>query len=448
MKRVWEILSGRRTAAALLVVSAVLSVGLACLGADGALAFMKYDAAIGTVAGLAVLCLFGAARTCRRPALLALHLGFALALGGWVGNEFLGEPDGYLRLRAGQEGRVAASETAHGFNLELQDFSIDRWEDTGTVRQYTSRAILREDGENRAEPVSISVNHPLVRAGWWVYQSSYEELENPHTGRPLYFTILSCVNDVGLPCAALGGALLMLGALGFAWTSLRASDSVSAPARRDGAAPGLVRAARGFYGLAFAGAVAMLVHRGVATGHPPMQNLYEFLMCAAALIPVLTWVSAKFDRRDTLLVDAALLVLVMIPVGFVMDGSAKRLMPALQSPFFVPHVGAYVLGYILLVRAAFGVGRRLVGAGFLLLTVGLVLGAAWGKVCWGHWWQFDPKEMWSLATWFVYAAYFHLRPRLSPRATNVFLAVGAVLVVLTLTWVNLSRIFPGMHSYA
>jgi len=449
MKRAWEFLSGRRTAAALLVVFAVLSVGLACLGADGALSFMKYYAAIGTVGGLAVLCLFGAARTFRHPALLALHLGFALALGGWTGNELFGEADGYLRLRAGQEGRVAASETAHGFNLELQDFAIDRWEDTGTVRQYTSRAILREDGENRAEPVEISVNHPLVRAGWWVYQSSFEELENPHTGRPLYFTILSCVNDVGLPYAALGGLLLMLGALGYAWSRLRGEGGMSL----DGGAPApsrapLAVAAHALYALAFAGAAAMLVHRGFATGHPPMQNLYEFLMCAAALIPVLTWVSAKFDRQRTLFVDAALLALVMIPVGFVMDGSAKRLMPALQSPFFVPHVGSYVLGYILLIRAAFGAGRRLVGAGFFLLTVGLVLGAAWGKVCWGHWWQFDPKEMWSLATWLVYAAYFHLRPRLSPRATNVFLAAGAVMVVLTLTWVNLSRLFPGMHSYA
>ena len=211
-----------------------------------------------------------------------------------------------------------------------------------------------------------------------IVDKQVDKVENPHTGRPLYFTILSCVNDVGLPCAALGGALLMLGALGFAWTGLRAKGAMSVPAPHAGAAPGLVRAARGLYGLAFAGAAAMLVHRGFATGHPPMQNLYEFLMCAAALIPVLTWVSAKFDRQRTLFVDAALLALVMIPVGFVMDGSAKRLMPALQSPFFVPHVGAYVLGYILLVRAAFGAGRRLVGAGFLLLTVGLVLGAAWG----------------------------------------------------------------------
>ena len=154
------------------------------------------------------------------------------------------------------------------------------------------------------------------------------------------------------------------------------------------------------------------------------------------------------DRQDTLLVDSLLLAAVMIPVGFVMDGSVRRLMPALQSPFFVPHVGAYVLGYVLLVRAALGAGRRLVGAGFFLLTLGLVLGAAWGKVCWGHWWQFDPKEMWSLATWLVYAAYFHVRPRLTAKGDRAFLLAGAAMIVLTLTWINLSKIFTGMHSYA
>ena len=208
------------------------------------------------------------------------------------------------------------------------------------------------------------------------------------------------------------------------------------------------KVARWLYALAFVAALAMLVHRTMATGHPPLQNLYEFLMCMAALIPVLTFVSAKVDGQKTLLVDSLLLAVVMIPVGFVMDGSVKRLMPALQSPFFVPHVGAYVLGYVLLVRAALGAGRRLVGAGFFLLTLGLVLGAAWGKVCWGHWWQFDPKEMWSLATWFVYAAYFHVRPRLSEKGDRMFLAVGAVMIVLTLTWINLSKVFTGMHSYA
>jgi ABC-type transport system involved in cytochrome c biogenesis permease subunit len=131
-----------------------------------------------------------------------------------------------------------------------------------------------------------------------------------------------------------------------------------------------------------------------------------------------------------------------------MDGSVKRLMPALQSPFFVPHVGAYVLGYILLVRAALGAGVRLAGAGFALMTAGLVLGSAWGKVCWGNWWMFDPKEMWSLATWLVYAAYFHVAPRPGSRTERMFLLAGAAMIVLTLTWVNLSKLFPGMHSYA
>ena len=386
-----------------------------------------------------------------RPALLALHLGFALVLCGWVANEVAGGEEGYLKLGPGQSGDVAGMD-----QLTLQSFTIDRWEDTGTVRQYTSKVR-----NGKGEELEISVNHPLVVRPWWVYQSSYQEMadpytgevaKNPRTGEPLYFTMLLCVKDVGLPLVAFGAVLLLVGALGYAMVRDTRDPPVGvagvspANSARAGRAP--YRAVRALYGLAFLGAVAMLVHRGITTGHPPMQNMYEFLICTAALLPALTFVSARWDRQDTLLVDSILLALVLMPVGFFMDGSVKRLMPALQSPFFVPHVGAYVIGYVLLVRAAMGAGRRLVGLGFFLLTLGLVLGAWWGKVCWGHWWQFDPKEMWSLATWLLYAAYFHLRPRLSPRADRAFLVAGAVMVVLTLTWINLSRLFTGMHSYA
>ncbi len=443
LRKLWEGVTGRRAATAVLLVGALLSVGLACAGAEGALALMKRNAAVGGVAAVAVLSLFAALRSVRRWPAFCLHLGFALVLGGWVYNEWAGPEDGYLRLRAGQTGRVAESPSAEGFNLSVRAFTIDRWADTGTVRQYTCAAEIEPDGAPRA-PVTISVNHPLVTSGWWVYQSSYEELTNPHTGAPLYFTILQCVKDVGLPWVAAGGLLVLVGALGFVF--MRTNRAASQGEVAHPVATPWGRLAWGLYALAFAGTVAMLVHRSLATGHPPMQNLYEFLMCAAALIPVLTFFARR--ERHALLVDALLLALVLIPVAFVMDGRVRRLMPALQSPFFVPHVGAYVLGYILLVRAALGTGRRLVALGFLLLTVGLVLGAAWGKVCWGHWWQFDPKEMWSLATWFVYAAYFHLRPRLLPRAERAFLVAGAVMILLTLTWINLSRLFTGMHSYA
>ena len=432
-----------------LSVMALVSVALACLGAEGALAWAK-NYAVGGLAGVALLSAVVCARMMARPALLALHLGFALVLGGWVANEVAGGEEGYLKLGPGQSGDVAGMD-----QLTLQSFTIDRWEDTGTVRQYTSKVR-----NGKGEELEISVNHPLVVRPWWVYQSSYQEMadpytgevaKNPSTGEPLYFTVLLCVKDAGLPLAAFGAVLLLLGAFGYAARGdarppVGVAGVSPANAARAPRAPYL--AVRALYVLVFLGTVAMLVHRGYTTGHPPMQNMYEFLICTAALLPALTFVSARFDRQDTLLVDSLLLAVVLIPVGFFMDGSVKRLMPALQSPLFVPHVGAYVIGYVLLVRAALGAGRRLVGLGFFLLTLGLVLGAWWGKVCWGHWWQFDPKEMWSLATWLLYAAYFHLRARLSPRAQRVFLVAGAVMVVLTLTWINLSRIFTGMHSYA
>ena len=427
-----------------LLVAAVVSVALACKGADGALETVKAYG-VGCLAGLALLSAAACSRMFGRPALLALHLGFALVLGGWVVNEVGGGEEGYLQLGPGQAGDVAGLD-----QLTLQDFTIDRWEDTGTVRQYTSTVR-----NGKGEEVKISVNHPLVVRPWWVYQSSYQEMANPrtgevakdpHTGEPLYFTILQCVKDVGLPFAAFGGALLLLGAVIYAVAFLMRAGPPGV-AGRSGVEKGWRLYARTALAVAeFLVALVIFVHRAQATGHPPMQNMYEFLICTAVLLPVLTLVSAWYDRQNTLIVDSALFVLVLGALHF-MDGSVKHLMPALQSPFFVPHVGAYVAGYVLLVRAAFGAGRRLVGLGFCFITVGLVLGAAWGKVCWGHWWQFDPKEMWSLATWLLYAAYFHVRPRLSRRADRAFLLAGAVMVVVTLTWVNLSRIFSGMHSY-
>ena len=58
---------------------------------------------------------------------------------------------------------------------------------------------------------------------------------------------------------------------------------------------------------------------------------------------------------------------------------------------------------------------------------------------------------WSLATWFAYGGYFHFRLKNGlrrPRALAVLLWVGLLFVVLTLTWINVSRLFSGMHTYA
>lgn len=229
---------------------------------------------------------------------------------------------------------------------------------------------------------------------------------------------------------------------------------------------------RGFWFAGFVAAVASVAYRGVHTGHAPMQNLFEFFLCMAASLWPLSWLSKKQTGLDTAFQDALLGLLILIPAGFVFDEGIRRLPPALQSPLFVPHVGSYIAAYIVLARATLmalpmfsaharadparlrqldTASRQTAAMGFVLLTLGLLLGSLWGKICWGHYWQWDPKEMWSLATWFVYGAYFHYRLKngtREPRTLAALLLAGLVFIILTLTWINVSRLFPGVHNYA
>jgi ABC-type transport system involved in cytochrome c biogenesis permease subunit len=90
--------------------------------------------------------------------------------------------------------------------------------------------------------------------------------------------------------------------------------------------------------------------------------------------------------------------------------------------------------------------------GFPLLTLGLLLGAVWGKIAWGDYWNWDPKELWSLISWLVFLGYFHFRymyGKRFPRINASLVLAGLVAIILTLLWVNLANLFKGgMHSYA
>ena len=55
------------------------------------------------------------------------------------------------------------------------------------------------------------------------------------------------------------------------------------------------------------------------------------------------------------------------------------------------------------------VNYRSLTIGFPLLTLGIITGAIWAENAWGSYWQWDPKETWSLITWFIYAALVHAR---------------------------------------
>lgn len=48
-------------------------------------------------------------------------------------------------------------------------------------------------------------------------------------------------------------------------------------------------------------------------------------------------------------------------------------------------------------------------AGFLLMTIGLISGAVYAQMALGSYWRWDPKEVWALITWLLYAALLHTR---------------------------------------
>jgi cytochrome c-type biogenesis protein CcsB len=47
--------------------------------------------------------------------------------------------------------------------------------------------------------------------------------------------------------------------------------------------------------------------------------------------------------------------------------------------------------------------------GFPLLTLGIIAGAIWAHTVWGRHWQWDPKQVWTMITWFLYAFLLHQR---------------------------------------
>ena len=89
-----------------------------------------------------------------------------------------------------------------------------------------------------------------------------------------------------------------------------------------------------------------------------------------------------------------------------------------------------------------------IAVGFPIFTLGgLIFGAIWADQAWGVYWSWDPKETWSLITWFIYAFYLHGRMIRGWRGKKVAMVavIGFMAVIFTYLGVNL--LLSGLHSY-
>ena len=180
-------------------------------------------------------------------------------------------------------------------------------------------------------------------------------------------------------------------------------------------------------GLASAGAAVLagfICMLWVTLERPPLRTMgetriwYSFFASLAGIFTYIRWRYKWILSFSTLLSTVFIMLNLLKP-----EIHDQTLMPALQSPWFIPHVTVYMFSYSLLGCAfliavvrlfrhregLLDAADTLVYIGTAFLTFGMLSGAIWAKSAWGHFWSWDPKETWALVTWISYILYIHLR---------------------------------------
>jgi len=110
----------------------------------------------------------------------------------------------------------------------------------------------------------------------------------------------------------------------------------------------------------------------------------------------------------------------------------------------------FVTSIIMLVRrdpAIENAGYDFAKLGFMLLTVGMLIGYPWALKAWGPNWWWDPKICSSLMMWSVFSTYLHTRLYANKTGMWYFTAALGILCYLAMLFTFLTSLFfPGEHT--
>jgi cytochrome c-type biogenesis protein CcsB len=220
--------------------------------------------------------------------------------------------------------------------------------------------------------------------------------------------------------------------------------------------------------LAFVTHAVLISGRWITTGQPPLITLYESLMFYGWCLTLIYLVFSKLYKIRFLGGLLSLILTIIFGALSLLDKTSEPLIPALKSNWLFIHVASYFVAYaaatisfilaiIYLSKLKTGeqnlldsldqLSFKFIAVSFPFLTIGLTTGSVWANVAWGSWWSWDPKETWSLITWFVYAAYLHLRlfKGIKGKIAAGINILGFFCIIFTFLGVN--YLLPGLHSY-
>ena len=199
---------------------------------------------------------------------------------------------------------------------------------------------------------------------------------------------------------------------------------------------------------------------------PPLHTLGETRLWYSVFLAIVGMIAFLRWRYKWLITYSILMSVLFLLINYIKPESYnKTLMPALQSPWFIPHVIVYIFSYALLAASSLvalkglyqyyfrtfnlstlKLADNLVYIGFSFLTLGLIFGALWAKEAWGHYWTWDPKETWALLTWMGYIIYMHTRTYQPRRIIAPLWALSLAFVVLLICWFGLNYLPSAQNS--
>ncbi len=224
--------------------------------------------------------------------------------------------------------------------------------------------------------------------------------------------------------------------------------------------------------LSFIALSTCLTLRWIISGTAPMSDGYETMLLAAWLVMLL---SQMFCRRVHFLMPCGLLTsgfFLLVSHINSMDPQITHIMPVLNSPLLCIHVSVIMTGFAMLAltfvcgvtaiimhmtrrhaqrqtRMLQLLSQLLLYPALAALAIGIFTGAVWAGISWGSYWSWDPKEVWALITFMVYAIDVHsdsLPWLRKPMHYHTFMTAAFLCIIMTYFGVN--YVLGGMHSYA
>jgi cytochrome c-type biogenesis protein CcsB len=221
-----------------------------------------------------------------------------------------------------------------------------------------------------------------------------------------------------------------------------------------------------------------LIDRFILSGHMPAISIHEAISLFTWSI-VLIFFFIKYRYKIGLLGS----FIMPWVFGFMLIASAfpreiQPLTPALNSFWLIVHTMLAFLSYasfglscgigmMFLIQYSFvksrklgdlfkrlpslnildDVNYRLIKTGFFLLTLAIISGSLWSQTAWGSYWLWQPKQVWSLITWLIYAMIIHLRLRvgLRGRRGSILSILGYAVTLFTFFGVDI--LLKGLHTF-